>query len=92
MLWLAEEVGLVGGQQIDHLLQFIGMLAGGQQPIILGVGVKSVMFETAAEAADEQHSLGIRQADAGQFVDQPLEERELLVGDRGFRIVHRPSE
>jgi hypothetical protein len=92
VLRLAEEVGLVGRQQIDHLLQLLGLVARCEQPVILTVAGEAVVVESAAEAADEQHALGIGKADAGEPVDQSLEEGELVVGDGWSGRVHVRSE
>jgi AcrR family transcriptional regulator len=81
MAGLAKEIRFVRGQQIDHRLQLLRLLAARQQAVVTGEIVESVFAQATLQAADEQYLLRIAQIDSGQLVDQALKEAELLVAD-----------
>lgn len=79
---LTEEIGLVGGQQIDHRLLLVGVAAAAQQSVVVTETVDSQFPEAALQAADQERLLAVCQVNAGDLVDQSLEESEFLVGDQ----------
>ncbi len=84
MLGFAEEVGFIGRQQVDHGLQFFRLLAIGEKAVVLGEGLEAVMTQAFLQTSDQQNLFRIGEADAGDFVDEPLKQAEFLLGDGGF--------
>lgn len=82
----AEEVGFVGGQQVDHGLQFVGIGVAGDEAVVLGETGKPVVLQPLPQAAHQQHLLAVRQADPSDLVDQLLELRKLGVADVGVVV------
>jgi hypothetical protein len=49
--FFAEEVGFVGGQQVDHGLQFVRFGAAGDEAVVLAEAGKPVVLEPPPQAA-----------------------------------------
>ncbi len=81
MLLLAEEMGLVGGEQVDCHLQFILALAD-QLEVIL-VAAQAVVLQPLRQASRHQSLLGRRHADAGDAVNHLPEVGELVIVQGG---------
>ena len=86
---LAEEVGFIGGQQIDHGLQLVGFGAAGDQAMVLGEARQAMVLQAPSEASDQQDLFRVRQADPGNLVDQLLELRKLRIADVGVAVARR---
>jgi hypothetical protein len=60
MLGLTEEIGLIGGQQIDRDLQFGRLRAAFQQPQIVAVAIELIMRQPLGQAAADQRLLAVK--------------------------------
>ena len=95
MLRLAEEIGLVGRQQVDHRLQFFrGTEWIAEQIDVAGVAAQTVMAQAARQAAGDQHPLLRTQVDPGELADPVAEPGEFLggQGDRRTRARRLPGD
>ena len=83
MARLAEEVGLVGGDRVDQVLEFLVVATGAQDH--RDIGVETVAAEVAGAAAQPSfahHALVRRQAYAADGLDLAGELGEARVGQR----------
>jgi hypothetical protein len=55
---LAEEIGLVGGQEVDRRLDLRGLRAAGEEPKVLAEAIEVALLDASAESARDQQPLG----------------------------------
>ena len=82
VLGLAEEVGFVGGQQVDRRLNLRRVRLALQQGEVIAVAAQPPCLKALGQAATDQGFLGRGQGDAGGIEDESLEVAEFMVGQR----------
>src|SRR5579859_6276528 len=83
MLGLAEEIRLVGRQQVDGGLLLQRRTTAGEQAKVIAVGLDSAGVQPLGQAAAHQRLFGLAEGDSGR-----LEYEALKLAELGIRNPH----